>query len=164
MGNVRQPAIFLPHGGGPCFWIDGPPPFSRAAWDGLRHFLEGVLASLPEPPKAFLVCTAHWEEKAATVSVNPAPGMLYDYYNFPPHTYQLKYPAPGAPDAAQATIDLVRSTHLAPDQEWGLDHGAWSVLIRMFPKADIPVFQLSLDLSRAPQAHPQSPAVNGRGS
>ena len=94
MSNARQPTIFLPHGGGPCFWLDGPPPFGKQAWAKLRAYLESIVASLPERPKAFLVCTAHWEEKAPTVSVNPAPGMLFDYYNFPPHTYKLSYPAP----------------------------------------------------------------------
>ncbi len=101
MAHVRQPAIFLAHGGGPCFWIEFPPPFGKDAWNGLRHYLEGLVASLPERPKAFVVCTAHWEADAPTVSVNPAPGMLYDYYNFPPHTYQLKYPAPGEPELAR---------------------------------------------------------------
>ena len=62
-------------------------------------------------------------------------------------------PAPGAPDVAKATIELVRSSHLKGDTEWGLDHGAWSVLIKMFPKADIPVFQLSLDLAKPPSEH-----------
>ena len=100
MSAVRQPVIFVPHGGGPCFWIDLPPPFGPHAWDSLRDYLAGVLKSLPERPKAFLVVTAHWEADKPTVSVNPKPGMLYDYNGFPEHTYKLSYPAPGDPELA----------------------------------------------------------------
>ena len=99
MPAPRQPAIFVPHGGGPCFWIEFPPPFGPHAWDRLRDYLSGLVASLPERPKAFLVVTAHWEAAEPTVSVNPKPGMLYDYYGFPEHTYKLSYPAPGASGA-----------------------------------------------------------------
>ena len=81
------------------------------------------------------------------------PKTIHDFGGFPRALYQQQYPAPGAPAVAQATIELVRSTHLQPDEEWGLDHGAWSVLMRMFPDADVPVFQLSLDLGKAPAAH-----------
>ena len=106
MTTVRQPSIFIPHGGGPCFWMESPPPFGPHAWDGLRDYLAGLVASLPERPKAFVVVTAHWEEAQPTVSTAAAPGMLYDYYGFPPHTYQLKYPAPGAPEIAAEVKDL----------------------------------------------------------
>ncbi len=83
--------------------LDGlPPPFGPHAWDGLRDYLAGVLKSLPERPKAFLVVTAHWETDKPTVSVNPKPGMLYDYNGFPAHTYKLSYPAPGDPELADA--------------------------------------------------------------
>ena len=89
MSAARQPAIFIPHGGGPCFWMEFPPPFGPHAWDKLRDYLAGLVASLPERPKAFLVVTAHWEAAEPTVSLNPKPGMLYDYYGFPEHTYKL---------------------------------------------------------------------------
>ena len=98
MSEVRQPTIFLPHGGGPCFWMEFPPPFGPHAWDGLRAYLAGIVESLPERPKAFVVVTAHWEEAKPTVSTAAAPGMLFDYYGFPAHTYQLSYPAPGEPE------------------------------------------------------------------
>ena len=84
-----------------------PPPFGPHAWDGLRDYLAGLVASLPERPKAFVVVTAHWEEAQPTVSAAAAPGMLYDYYGFPAHTYQLKYPAPGAPEIAAEVKDLI---------------------------------------------------------
>ena len=74
MSAARQPAIFVPHGGGPCFWIEFPPPFGPHAWDSLRDYLAGLVKSLPERPKAFLVVTAHWEADKPTVSVNPEAG------------------------------------------------------------------------------------------
>ena len=146
MSNVRQPTFFLPHGGGPCFWIEPKPPFDKHAWDNLRRYLEGIVASLPERPKAFVVCTAHWEADAPTVSVNPAPGMLYDYYNFPPHTYQLKYPAPGEPERARRVAALIAAAGLAPQQdgERGFDHGVFVPFLIVDPEARIPVVMLSL--------------------
>jgi len=155
MSNARQPTIFLPHGGGPCFWLDGPPPFGKQAWAKLRAYLESIVASLPERPKAFLVCTAHWEEKAPTVSVNPAPGMLFDYYNFPPHTYKLSYPAPGDPDLAGRVKGLIAGAGLAPaqDSERGFDHGVFVPFLIVDPEAHIPVVMLSLRQDLDPEFH-----------
>jgi 4,5-DOPA dioxygenase extradiol len=90
---------------------------------------------------------------ATLAHIGGRPQTIHDFGGFPAALYAQQYPAPGAPDVARATIELLQSHHAAPDAEWGLDHGAWSVLIRMFPKADIPVFQLSLDLGKAPAAH-----------
>jgi len=89
---VRQPALFIPHGGGPCFFMDWKPP---DAWDRHRAFLEWLPQDLPEPPKALLVISAHWEAPVFTFQTHPAPGLLYDYYGFPSHTYQLTWAAPG---------------------------------------------------------------------
>jgi aromatic ring-opening dioxygenase catalytic subunit (LigB family) len=146
MTASRQPAIFIPHGGGPCFWMEFPPPFGPHAWDGLRHYLSGLVKSLPERPKAFLVVTAHWEANEPTVSVNPKPGMLYDYYGFPPHTYELKYPAPGAPDLGEEVKRLIEAAGLPvkTDSERGFDHGVFVPFLIVDPKAEIPVVMLSL--------------------
>jgi aromatic ring-opening dioxygenase catalytic subunit (LigB family) len=76
--HTRQPAIFLSHGGGPCFWIDFPPPLGPHAFDGLRTYLAGLLASLPARPAAILVISGHWEEDLPTVATSPAPPMLFD--------------------------------------------------------------------------------------
>jgi aromatic ring-opening dioxygenase catalytic subunit (LigB family) len=152
---TRQPAIFLPHGGGPCFWIDGPPPFGRQAWEKLRLYLSGVVASLPEPPKAFLVVTAHWEAEKPTLSVNPAPGMIFDYFGFPAHTYQLSYPAPGAPDVARRAAELIRAAGLpaAEDAERGYDHGIFVPMLIVDPDARIPVAMVSLQRDLDPAQH-----------
>ena len=143
---ARQPAIFLPHGGGPCFWMEFPEPFGPRAWDKLRAYLAGLVASLPERPKAFLVITAHWEAREPTVSVNPRPGMLYDYYGFPDHTYSLRYPAPGAPVVGLEVKRLIEAAGLpvATDAERGFDHGVFVPFLIVDPKAEIPVVMLSL--------------------
>ena len=97
---LRQPAIFLPHGGGPCFFMDwtwGP----ADTWHPTRRFLERIAATLPEPPKALLVISGHWEERAFTASAAPAPRLIFDYTGFPVDTYQLAWPAPGDPALAE---------------------------------------------------------------
>ena len=143
---ARQPAIFLPHGGGPCFWMEFPPPLGPHAWDNLRAYLAGLVESLPERPKAFLVVTAHWEAAEATVSLNPKPGMLYDYYGFPDHTYHLQYPAPGAPEIGAEVRRLIEAAGLpvATDDTRGFDHGVFVPFLIVDPKAEIPVVMLSL--------------------
>ena len=98
--------------GGPCFWMEFPPPFGPRAWDRLRDYLSGLVASLPERPKAFLVVTSHWEAATPTVSVSPEPGMLFDYYGFPEHTYHLSYPAPGAPELGIEVKRLIETAGL----------------------------------------------------
>ena len=155
MGEPRQPAIFLPHGGGPCFWIDGPPPFGRQAWEALRVYLAGIVARLPAPPKAFLIVTAHWEEETPTVSVNPAPGMIFDYFGFPAHTYELSYRAPGAPDIGARAAALIRAAGLpvAEDGERGYDHGVFVPMLIVDPEAHIPVAMVSLQRDLDPALH-----------
>jgi 4,5-DOPA dioxygenase extradiol len=141
--SPRMPAIFVGHGSPMNAILDND--YSRA-WQVLGE-------SLPTP-RAILCISAHWMTRGATLAhIGGRPRTIHDFGGFPAALYAQQYPAPGAPDVAQATIELLQSHHAAPDAEWGLDHGAWSVLIRMFPKADIPVFQLSLDLGKAPGAH-----------
>ena len=155
MTKVRQPAIFIPHGGGPCFWMESPPPFGPHAWDGLRDYLAGLVESLPERPKAFVVVTAHWEEAQPTVSAAAAPGMLYDYYGFPAHTYQLKYPAPGAPEIAAEVKGLIAAAGLkvGENSERGFDHGVFVPFLIIDPEAQIPVVMLSLQRDFDPAVH-----------
>lgn len=139
----RMPALFVGHGN-PMNAIEDS-PYSRA-WQALGE-------SLPAP-RAILCVSAHWMTRGATLAhVGARPKTIHDFGGFPRELYAQQYPAPGAPDVAAATIELVRSSHVEPDMAWGLDHGAWSVLIRMFPRADVPVFQLSLDLTKSPAAH-----------
>ncbi len=155
MSAFRQPAIFLPHGGGPCFWMEFPPPFGPHAWDGLRDYLSGIVASLPAPPKAFLVVSAHWEEEKPTVSTNPAPGMLFDYYGFPEHTYKLNYPAPGDSGLAAEVKALLEKAGLAAGEDGtrGFDHGVFVPFLIVDPAANIPVVTMSIERNLDPARH-----------
>jgi 4,5-DOPA dioxygenase extradiol len=138
-----MPALFVGHGN-PMNAIEDN-AYSRA-WAEIGR-------NLPRP-QAILCVSAHWMTQGGSLAhVGAKPKTIHDFGGFPRELYRQQYPAPGAPDAAQATIDLVRTTHIQPDEQWGLDHGAWSVLIRMFPEADVPVFQLSLDLGRSALSH-----------
>src|SRR6202044_768169 len=103
---MTLPTLYMPHGGGPCFFMDwtmGPPD----TWDRMAAWLRGVDASLPERPRALLVVSAHWEAPVPTVTSSAAPPLLYDYYGFPPHTYELAWPAPGAPELATRVRQLL---------------------------------------------------------
>ena len=155
MSAQRQPTLFIPHGGGPCFWIDGPPPFGKESWENLRQYLSSIKASLPAPPKAFLVVTAHWETAVTTVSTAAQPGMVYDYYGFPPHTYRLQYPASGAPELGRRVRQMIAAAGLpvAEDDHRGFDHGVFVPFLIIDPEAEIPVVMLSLQHDLDPALH-----------
>lgn len=149
---TRMPVMFLPHGGGPCFFMDWNPPDT---WDRMAAFLRRVQASLPERPKAVLIISGHWEEAEVTVQTNPAPPLRFDYHGFPPHTYQLTFPAPGSPDLAARVRDLLGAAGfpVRSDAVRGYDHGVFIPLKLVFPAADVPVVQLSLRADYDPAAH-----------
>ncbi len=149
-----QPAFYLPHGGGPCFFMDwnwGPPD----TWSATKHFLEGLAATLPVPPKAMVVVSAHWEEPVFTASAAAAPKLIYDYSGFPEHTYQLTWPAPGEPELAKRVAALLGQAGLpaALSASRGFDHGVFVPLKVAFPQARIPVVSLSLAVSLDPSLH-----------
>lgn len=103
-------------------------------------------------PKAILCVSAHWLTKGSYVSMAEAPKTIHDFYGFPEEMYEIKYAAPGAPEMAEITRQNA-TTRILPDHEWGLDHGTWSVLRPMFPRADIPTYQLSIDYQQPPSYH-----------
>jgi aromatic ring-opening dioxygenase catalytic subunit (LigB family) len=152
---VRQPSIFLSHGGGPCFWIEFPPPFGPHAFDQLRDYLAGLLASLPAPPTAVLVVSGHWEAAVPTVSTAPAPGMLFDYHGFPAHTYRLSYPASGDPALAARVRTLLGAAGIdsAADPARGFDHGVFVPFLIIDPAARLKVVTLSLQQDLDPARH-----------
>lgn len=152
---ARQPTIFVSHGGGPCFWIEFPPPFGPHAWDGLAAYLRSVAGRLPEPPKAILMVSAHWEAPRPTVGTAGRPAMIYDYYGFPEHTYRLNYPAPGSPELGARVLALLDAAGIdaAADPTRGFDHGVFVPLLLMFPEAAIPVVPLSIRSDYDPAAH-----------
>jgi aromatic ring-opening dioxygenase catalytic subunit (LigB family) len=150
----RQPSIFLPHGGGPCFFMDwtwGP----ADTWHATERFLAGLAATLPALPRALLVVSGHWEEPAFTVSTAARPELIFDYSGFPPHTYKLTWPAPGDPKLARRVHALLKNAGLpaAKNPTRGYDHGVFVPLKVAFPQAEIPVVTLSLAASLDPALH-----------
>jgi aromatic ring-opening dioxygenase catalytic subunit (LigB family) len=150
----RMPTIFIPHGGGPCFFMDwtmGPPD----TWARMRAWLEALPSTLPEKPKAILVISAHWETKVPTVIASPKPALYFDYYGFPKHTYELTWPAPGDPALAKRVQDLLGNAGIesASDDKRGFDHGVFVPLKVAFPEAETPTVQLSLAEGLDPAEH-----------
>lgn len=134
----RMPLVFLGHGS-PMNAIQDT-AYSRA-WSELGK-------TLPRP-KAILVVSAHWMTRGTTlVDVSAMPRTIHDFHGFPEPLFQQNYPAPGAPDLAREVVSLLASHHAEEDDQWGLDHGAWTVLKFLYPKADVPVFQVSIDMGR----------------
>jgi aromatic ring-opening dioxygenase catalytic subunit (LigB family) len=152
---ARLPSLYITHGGGPCFWMEFGPPFGPHAFDKLRAYLAGLIAGLPERPKAILMISGHWEEDRPTVSTAPKPGMLFDYYGFPEHTYHLSYPAPGAPDLAQRVRGLLQAAKIdcGTDDRRGFDHGVFVPQLIIDQEAKIPVVMLSMRHDLDPAAH-----------
>ncbi len=158
---TRQPTLFIPHGAGPCFWMDDPPG-GPGTWDGLQAFLEDLSAQFPERPRALLVVSAHWEADVVTVSTAEAPGVFHDWFNeemrLPPELSaltDLDWPAPGAPDVAADVLAALRGAgiEVAEDSQRGFDHGVYVPLKLAFPEADIPTVAVSIRGDLDPEAH-----------
>lgn len=149
---MRQPTFFIPHGGGPCFFMEWSPP---DAWDRLRTWLEGLIPGLPEKPKAIVIASAHWETDPLRVTAMPAPPLLYDYGGFPAHTYKLTWPAPGLPDLAHRIRALLEGDGIPSEDEpaRGFDHGVFVPLKVMVPEAEIPTVAISLRPDLDPAFH-----------
>jgi aromatic ring-opening dioxygenase catalytic subunit (LigB family) len=152
--QATLPTLFIPHGGGPCFFMDwtrGP----ADTWDRTAAWLKALIGTLPARPKAILVISGHWEEPVFTVGSTPRPPLIYDYSGFPPHTYQLKFDAPGSPELASRVRELLAGAGIASgeDTRRGLDHGVFVPLLVAMPEADIPVVQLSLNRNLDPELH-----------
>jgi len=151
---TRLPTFYLPHGGGPCFFMDNPRG-TADMWAPMAAFLRGLIATLPAKPRAVVVVSGHWEEASFTVNSATQPPLLFDYYGFPEHTYQLKYPAPGSPELAQRVRDLLEAAGMATgeDAQRGLDHGVFIPFMLVLPDADVPVVEVSLRADLDPAAH-----------
>nr|WP_315849171.1 class III extradiol ring-cleavage dioxygenase [uncultured Rhodoferax sp.] len=149
--SQRLPTYFISHGGGPWPWM----PEMAPAMQPLAQSLADIPSQLGQTPKAVLMVTAHWEARAFTLGSNPAPGMVYDYGGFPPHTYEVVYPAPGAPALAHRVQGLLEAAGLpvAQDPQRGYDHGTFVPLAVMFPDAEVPVLQMSLRTGLDPAQH-----------
>lgn len=104
-------------------------------------------------PKAIICISAHWFTKGTCITAMEMPATLHDFYGFPQELYQQQYPAHGNPELASKTQELLKPTQVTSDYEWGLDHGTWSILKHMYPNANVPVIQLSIDSTREPEHH-----------
>src|SRR5512136_389768 len=135
--DVKMPALFGGHGS-PTNAIEDN-EFNRS-WADMGR-------SLPTPT-AILCISAHWQTEGTHVGATERPETIHDFYGFPRPLHEMRYPAPGSPGLAQLVRERVRVTDVQLNHDWGLDHGAWSVLCRMFPAADIPVVQMSLDRTK----------------
>ena len=140
---MRMPTYFIPHGGGPCFFMEWNP---KDTWDRMEAWLKTWPTTLPAKPKAVLVISGHWEEATLSITANPQPPLIYDYSGFPPETYALTWPAAGDPALAARVQQLLTQANFPAqlDAERGFDHGVFIPLKVAFPHADIPTVQLSL--------------------
>jgi 4,5-DOPA dioxygenase extradiol len=137
-----MPAIFVGHGN----------PMNIVRRNRWTEGWTAIGASLPRP-SAILAMSAHWYVPATKVTAMPHPQTIYDFGGFPQELYEKKYPAPGDPSLAGKIRDILAPLNAELDHEWGLDHGTWSVLYHMYPKADIPVVQLSIDRTQPLSFH-----------
>jgi 4,5-DOPA dioxygenase extradiol len=141
-GPKRMPVLFIGHGS-PMNAIEGN-EFSRG-W-------KEIAREVPRPA-AILCISAHWETAGALVTGMDKPRTIHDFAGFPRELFEVLYPAPGSPSLADRTIGAVKKIAVGIDREWGLDHGCWSVLRQMYPSADVPVVQLSMDTSMPARFH-----------
>ncbi len=149
--SPRQPSFFIPHGGGPCFFMEDP----TGVWTSMAAFLRSLPARLPASPKAILVVSGHWETPGFAFTGAASPSLLYDYYGFPADTYELKYAAPGAPALASRAADLLETAGIPSDVDpaRGLDHGVFVPFKVAFPDAVIPIVEMSVQVGLDPAAH-----------
>jgi 4,5-DOPA dioxygenase extradiol len=136
-----MPVLFIGHGN-PMNAIEEN-PFTRS--------LQAMAQAIQPKPKAILVVSAHWLTRGSFVCVNPKPETIHDFGGFPQELFDVQYPARGAPGVAREVEKL--ATGVQEDAQWGLDHGAWTILKHLYPAADIPVFQLSIDYAQPMQYH-----------
>ena len=137
-----MPAIFFGHGN----------PMNALLKNAYTDGWATIGNQLPRP-KAVLAISAHWYLPATAVTAMPAPRTIHDFGGFPQELYQVEYPVPGDPELAKRAQDLLAPVSVEVDERWGLDHGTWSVLCHVFPQADIPVVQLSIDETQPPEFH-----------
>jgi 4,5-DOPA dioxygenase extradiol len=140
--SQKMPVVFIGHGS----------PLNALADNAFTKSLNRLGKEM-EKPNAILVVSAHWLTKGTWVSTSPNPDTIYDFGGFPDELFKVKYLANGSPETANEIIENVTSIQIHADHEMGLDHGAWSVLKHIYPKADVPVFQMSIDYNQPAQYH-----------
>ena len=139
---TRMPVAFFGHGS----------PMNALSKNRYTEAWQSIGEALPKPT-AVLVISAHWYTRGTAVTAMAQPRTIHDFGGFPQRLFEVQYPAPGDPQLAARVRDLLVPTEVQMDQSWGLDHGTWSVLVHLFPTADVPVVQLSIDETQPPQFH-----------
>lgn len=140
--SEKMPVLFIGHGS----------PMNAIEENVYHKSWQSLGKKLPRP-QAILSISAHWITAGTKVASMAQPKTIHDFGGFPKKLFDQQYPAPGSPEFAKLTTQLVTHSHIQTDESWGLDHGTWSVLLPMYPAADIPVFQLSLDYDQPPSYH-----------
>ena len=138
----RMPVLFFGHGS----------PMNALEENEFAQTWRNLGETLPRP-SAIISISAHWETFGTQVTAMQNPPTIHDFGGFPGKLYEVEYPTPGSPELARQTIESITTSKVTEDEKWGLDHGTWSILNRIYPKADIPVIQLSLDYRKKPQQH-----------
>lgn len=138
----KMPVLFLGHGS----------PMNAIEENEFVQGFRKVATQIPEP-KAIVCISAHWETNGTFVTAMQNPPTIHDFGGFPQALFDVQYPAPGSPELAVRTKELIHSTNVVLDQSWGLDHGAWSVIRHLYPNANIPVIQMSIDYNKGPKYH-----------
>ena len=144
LSDAKMPVLFIGHGS----------PMNAIEENDFTNTLKSLGKAL-STPNAIVVVSAHWLTRGTYVHTAEKPRIIYDMGGFPDELYQVNYPAPGSPTDAQKIIQQVKSTSVLSDTSWGFDHGMWSIMRHLFPNADIPVFQLSIDYGKSPAYHLQ---------
>ena len=140
--SEKMPVLFLGHGS-PMNAIE-----ENEFVTGFRNIGKGI-----PKPKAIIVISAHWETRGTFVTAMDKPRTIHDFGGFPQALFDVQYPAPGNPELAKETKSIIKKTEVGLDQRWGLDHGAWSVVKHLYPKADVPIIQMSIDYTQNAQYH-----------
>lgn len=140
--SEKMPVLFLGHGN-PMNAIE-----ENQFVKGFREAGKGI-----PKPKAIICISAHWETRGTLVTAMNNPRTIHDFGGFPKELFEVQYPAPGSPELAKKTSELITKTEVGMDHKWGLDHGAWSVIKHLYPEADVPVIQMSIDYTKPAQYH-----------
>src|SRR5512133_929939 len=138
----KMPVLFLGHGS----------PMNAIEENEFVAGFRKISADIKKP-KAIVCISAHWETRGTFVTAMEHPRTIHDFGGFPKALFDVQYPAPGNPELAKETKSIITKTEVGLDEKWGLDHGAWSVIKHLYPNADVPVIQMSLDYYQSPQYH-----------